>query len=108
MNLELVLTLITAKIGLVASTVTFWIKSVKNSVAKTRAENCSQIRDVLLGYIIEAEKLKNFSGAEKKQFVMMRVHNFATANKIIYDAERVGKRIDEIIALTQMVNCPSP
>jgi hypothetical protein len=103
-NIEIILSLVVTVAGFVTSTVAFASKYIKSHFLHRVAEDRLQIRDVLLGFIIEAEKFLNLSGKEKKEFVMERIETFAHETGTTYNAERVSKKIDEIIALAKVVN----
>jgi len=103
-NIEIILSLAATAMGFVASTVTFAVKYVKNKTAKIDAEHHIGVRDVLLGFIAEAEKIDGYTGTEKKAYVLEKVAQFAKSNRVGYCVDRVSAKIDEIIALTKLVN----
>ena len=51
-----------------------------------------------------AEQFTNYSGEEKKEYVMTRVNQFALENKIKFDSEAVNEKIEELIGLSKKVN----
>lgn len=58
-----------------------------------------------VGPIMEiAEKFDNYSGAEKKEYVITRVQQFAVENKLNYDSKTVSDKIEELINFSKKVN----
>lgn len=51
-----------------------------------------------------AEKFTNYSGAEKKEYVLTRINQLAIENGIKYDSDAVSEKIEQLIQLTKEVN----
>ena len=103
-NLEIIISVAGAALGLLVTTVTFLAKFIKNAKAKKVAENIVKIGNAMIPYIQEAETFLNYSGEEKKQYVMTKANQFAIDNNIPFDAEAVSDKIEELIGLTKQVN----
>lgn len=103
-NFEIIMSLIAGVVGFIFSTIAFAVKFFKSHSAKTAAEHKLEIGDVLLGFICEAETMSTLSGAEKKQFVLERVEAFARSNGLTYGIATISTKIDQIIALSRLVN----
>lgn len=103
-NLEIILSVAGTALGLLVTTVTFLAKFIKNAKAKKAAENIVDISNALIGYIEEAETFLNYSGEEKKQYVMTKANQFAIESGIKFDAEAVSAKIEELVGMTKQVN----
>jgi hypothetical protein len=103
-NLAAILSTATAAIGFLVTTVTFFTKFIKSERGKKIAEQIAKIGEAVLPYIKDAENFVNYSGAEKKAFVMTKANDFAIKNGIPFDAELVGAKIEELVGLTKSVN----
>ncbi len=103
-NTEIILSISSAALGLLITTVTFLSRFIKSAKAKKAAENLVKICNVIITFIEEAEGYLNYNGEEKKQYVMTKTNQYAIDNKIKYNAEIVSNKIDEFVALTQQVN----
>lgn len=103
-NLEIILSAAGTALGLLVTTVTFLAKFIKNAKAKKVAENIVDISNALIGYIEEAETFLNYSGEEKKQYVMTKANQFAIESGIKFDAETVSAKIEELVGMTKQVN----
>lgn len=103
-NLEIIISVAGAALGLLVTTVTFLSKFIKNAKGKKVAENIIKIGNAMIPYIQEAETFLNYSGEEKKQYVMTKANQFAIDNNIPFDAEAVSDKIEELIGLTKQVN----
>ena len=52
----------------------------------------------------EAEGFRNYTGAEKKNYVLTKMNQFSIDNKINYDEDYVSCKIEELIETTKVVN----
>lgn len=63
-----------------------------------------ELCNVLLPYIEKAEKFVNYTGEEKKEYVMTQVNRYALENGIKFDYNVVSSKIEEYIELSKEVN----
>ena len=103
-NLQIILSIASAALGLLITSVTFLAGFLKNANAKKVAENIVKIGEAVLPYIKQAESFNDYSGKEKKEFVMTKANQFAIENNIAFDSIAVSERIEELICLTKSVN----
>jgi len=103
-NLSLILSTIATAVGFLVTTLTFLLKFIKNAKAKKIAENVITIGNAIIPYIEQAESFINYSGAEKKEFVMTKANQFAINNGIDFDAGLVSAKIEELVKLSKEVN----
>ena len=103
-KLELFISVTGAGVGLLVTTLTFLIKSIKNAKAKKKAQQIISICGAIFPYIKQAETFMNFTGSEKKEFVMTKANQFAIENGFSFDQELVNEKIEELVELTKEVN----
>lgn len=103
-KLSLMLSVAGTVLGLLITTLTATCKWVKNSKAKTVAENIIKISNFILPYIEKAETFISFTGEEKKAYVMTKANQYAIDNGIKFDEEQISSKIDELVALSKLVN----
>lgn len=103
-HLKLLLSFAVTVLGLLISTLTFLIKSIGNAKAKKKASELLELCNVLLPYIEKAEKFVNYTGEEKKEYVMTQVNRYALENGIKFDYNVVSSKIEEYIELSKEVN----
>lgn len=103
-HLKLLLSFAVTVLGLLISTLTFLIKSIGNAKAKKKANELLELCNVLLPYIEKAEKFANYTGEEKKEYVMTQVNRYALENGIKFDYNIVSSKIEEYIELSKEVN----
>lgn len=103
-DIEIILSIAGTALGLLITTLTFIAKFVTNARAKKTIENTVKIGNAILPYIQEAEKFINYSGAEKKQYVLTKATQFALDNNIKLDIGLVEEKIEEIVTATKLVN----
>lgn len=104
MNLELFLSLLGTLLGFAISLLTLILKLSKNKKVRKAAEQLLIITDQLNQCILEAEQFKNYTGQEKKNYVLTKMNQFSIDNHIQYDQEYISNRLEEMIHLTKNVN----
>lgn len=107
-KVELFLSFLVTVFGLLISTFTFLLKSVKNGKAKQIAQQILNVTEAMIPYIEQAEKFLNYSGEEKKAYVITRIKEYAIENKIKIDNDFIDKKIEEFVELTNKVNALKP
>lgn len=103
-NLEIILSVAGAALGLLVTTVTFLTKFITNAKAKKAAENIIAIGNAMIPYIEQAETFVNFSGEEKKEYVLTKANRYSLEHGIAFDENAVSEKIEELIDLTKRVN----
>ncbi|MCH5151039.1 MAG: hypothetical protein J1F65_00035 [Clostridiales bacterium] len=103
-NIEKILALISACLGIIITATGFLIPLVKNAKAKRTLEILNMISNEVKGFIVEAEQFVNYSGTEKKQYVITRVNQLAIENKWKFDEDVVSEKIEEMISISKSVN----
>ncbi len=103
-NIQLILSMLVTIIGFFISTITFLSKYIKNANAKKKLSSMVRLGEALIPFIEEAEKFVNYSGSEKKTYVITRMRDFALNNKMKFDYEQVNDKIEELVELSKIVN----
>ncbi len=103
-HLELFFSLSGAVLSLLITSITFITKFLKSSKAKNIAENILEICNALLPLISQAEKLTNYTGEEKKKYVMTLIRQYAFDKKLSFDYQEISEKVDELVALSKDVN----
>ncbi len=103
-NLQVLLSFLGSILGLLFTTIIFLKKSIKNKKLKKVLEKAEQITKEIIPCIIEAEHFVNYTGNEKKNYVMTKVNQFAIENQIEFDINYVSDKIEELILLSKEVN----
>lgn len=103
-NIHLYLSILAPMLTLLCTTVVFLQKFVKNKKLKRVLEKTEQITREIIPCITEAERFVNYSGAEKKEYVMTKINQYALENHIKFNQEEISKRIEELVSLTKEVN----
>ncbi|WP_441361629.1 hypothetical protein [Acholeplasma laidlawii] len=95
--MEMIITII----GLVLSNIIFIAKMFENKNTIKFEQN---IGLSLLTLIEEAEKFINYSGQEKKAYVMTRIKEDLLTKNIKFDISKIDQKIEELISLSNVVN----
>lgn len=106
-NLEKIITLASAGIGLLLTITGFLVPLVKNVKAKNRLSALNKLATMLQSLIVDAETFTNFSGAEKKEYVLTKANRYALENNIPFDEASVDAEIEKIVKLSKNVNISS-
>ena len=104
-NLHLIISTSATALGLAITTATFLAKALKSAKAKKRAERLLMVSDALLPYIEKAEGFVNFSGEEKREYVLTKANQFFIDKGIKFDEVLCSQKIEELVGLTRVVNC---
>lgn len=91
-------------IGLISALLVFMQKFFKNSKLNKTLKKSSQILNEIIPIIAEAEKFSNYSGKEKKEYVMTKLNQYAINNKMIFNEEIISNKIEDLINLSKNVN----
>lgn len=103
-SIQIFLSFLAPCVTLLFTTAVFLQKFVKNKRLKKILEKTEEITREIIPCIAEAEKLVNYSGIEKKEYVMTKLNQYAIKNNISFDEEEASRRIEELVALTKEVN----
>lgn len=110
-DIEIILSMAGTALGLLITTITFLAKFLQNSknkkvaeAAQKVAENIIKIGNAVLPFVEKAETFVNYTGAEKKEYVMSQAIKFAVDHNIPFDMELVSNKIEEIVTATKSIN----
>lgn len=108
-NLEIIISLASALLGLLVATVTFLVKFIKAAKTKNYAEAQKLLKDGASTTVAFVEQLKTktggvLDGTIKKSVAMSEMKAFCAEHNIKFDEQAVSDLIEEIVSLTKSVN----
>ena len=103
-ELEIFISLLGTVFTLLITTLTFIFKYSKSAKAKNILLSLNQVAGEVIPMIKEAEKLTNYTGEEKKAYVMTKLERFVINNNLKITKEDISNVIEELICLTNVVN----
>ncbi len=103
-ELKIIISLISAICGLLITLLTYLYRFSKNKKVKEKALEMILITNKLIPYIKEAELFINYTGIEKKEYVLTKIRQYAIGEKISLDEIEITKQLEEMISLTKDVN----
>ena len=103
-NLELILSLAGTALSLFIACMIFIAKLIRGYITKKKLKNSYVLLDAVAPLMEIAETFTNYSGEEKKEYVMTKVNQFAIENGITFNADAVTAKIEELIQLSKNVN----
>ncbi|MCL2522180.1 MAG: phage holin, LLH family [Erysipelotrichales bacterium] len=103
-DIEIILSLAATALTCLLAALTCFFKLLRAVKNKKKAENFIKIEEALLPFIEEAEKFTQFSGAEKKAYVLMRIAEVTAKQRIKLSTDEVSKKIDGLVSLSRNVN----
>lgn len=89
-NLEVILSLVGTSLSLLVAGVVFLIKLIQSVHSKKNKQNNDLLLEAVAPIVEIAEGYTNYSGEEKKEFVMTKVNQFAIENGIAFDTNRIS------------------
>ena len=111
MNISEILTWVVFGISFLSGLVSILIPYLKTAKAKKNAEKvvkalsgfeliCKNIQPL----VVKAEQFMNFSGVERKEWVMTQLRIIALKNSIVFDENAVSEKVEEVVSTTNKVN----
>lgn len=76
----------------------------KSSKVATAAKTALAITEEAKVLIAKAEAIVGFTGVSKKEWVMVKLNDYAIKNGLTYNEEQVDTIVESLIALTNKVN----
>lgn len=101
---NMLLTSVISACGLAISTITFIIKFFTSIRDKKFLSQMLLVSEAIIPLVEEAERFVNFSGIEKKEFVMTRVIELMNSNHWKISKETVSDKIESFVSLSKKVN----
>lgn len=103
-NIEIIISLGGTCLTLLLTTILFLKKTIKNKKVREIVKKVESLTNQIIPYIKEAEGYSNYSGVEKKSYVMTKLQAYALENKIAFNKEEISNKIESLIELTNEVN----
>lgn len=103
-NIKDILWIISAVVGILVTGIGFLIPLVKNQKVKKTLIVANKIALFVQTACTEAEKFVNYTGAEKKAYVITQAKEYAVANNINFNEEQVSEMIEQFITLSKLIN----
>ena len=103
-NLKDILWIISACTGILVTAISFLIPTVKNAKVKKALQVAQGVTEIIQKGCVEAEKFINYTGTEKKAYVMVQAKEYALSNNVPFDEETVSQQIDDLIKITKLIN----
>lgn len=103
-NLEILLSLAGTALSLLVACVTFIVKLIKNVKQRIAEQGATALLDAVTPIVEIAESMTNYSGSEKKEYVLTKVNQYAIENGIEFDANAVSDKIEQLVELSKQVN----
>ena len=103
-NFELILSLAGTAVSLFVACLTTVLKLVKNVRLRHRQEGVMTLLTAVAPIVEIAESFSNYTGAEKKEYVLTKINQFAIENGIEYDADAVSDKIEQLVDFSKQVN----
>lgn len=103
-NIEIILSLGGTCLTLLLTTILFLKKTIKNKKVREIVKRVESLTNQIIPYIKEAEGFSNFSGVEKKSYVMTKLQAYALENEIAFNKNEISNKIESLIELTNEVN----
>lgn len=103
-NLELILSLLGTSASLVFTMIIVIIKFIRCRKTSHSLEDEYELYNSISKLMEIAEEFTNYSGEEKKEFVITKLNQFAIENCLKFDVNKASNKIEELIMLSKNVN----
>lgn len=103
-NSEWILSLAATALSLLVACISFVIKLVKVVREKIKAKKFDELMDSIAPIMELAETHTEYSGADKKAYVLEKVSKYAAENGLIFEAQAVADKIEELVKFSKQVN----
>ena len=103
-KLEYIFSLVGTVLSFLVALLTLILKLMKVLKDKSITEDREKLVEKLLELVVEAEGRLEYSGKEKKAYVMEKVSEFASREDIEADLEFVSEEIEKLVELSKQVN----
>ena len=103
-NFEVVLSLAGTALSLLITSIIFVVRLVTAVREKRNMQSSSFLYETVAPLMEIAENFSNYSGEEKKQFVLTKVNQFAIENGLKFDAETTAAQVEKLIELSKKIN----
>lgn len=111
MNISDILSWVIFGISFLLGLVSTLIPYLKTAKAKKNAEKLVKalsgfelIVEHIQPYVVKAEQFRNFSGPERKEWVMTQLKLLALEHSIVFDEVAISEKVEEVVATTNKVN----
>ena len=103
-EIKMYVSYITPILTIICSFLIFIKYKIKKKQVSKVIENKEELMKKIIPYIEEAEKFINFSGEEKKEYVMTKLKGYAIDCGIDFDENGISDKVEELIELSKKVN----
>ena len=103
-KIELLISLAGIAFSLFVAYILCFVKLLRSNRRSKKVKNKSILLDSVAPIVEIAEEYEDYSGEEKKEYVLTKVNQFAIENGMEFNEEDVSKKIEELIELSKIVN----
>ena len=103
-KLEYIFSLVGTVLSFLVALLTLVLKLMKVLKDKSITEDREKLVEKLLELVVEAEGMLDYSGKEKKVYVMEKISEFASEKEIDTDIEFISEEIEKLVKLSKHVN----
>lgn len=103
-NFELIISLIGTLASLVVASVVFIVRIIQLIKTRNGLAGGELLLDALTSFMKSAEDLSDLSGAQKKEYVLVKLGEFAAENGIPFSEKDISDKIEQLIELSKRVN----
>lgn len=103
-EIKMYVSYITPILTIICSFLIFLKNKIKKKQVSKMVEKTEELMKRIIPYIEEAERFTNFSGEEKKEYVMTKLKGYAINFGIDFDENSISNKVEELIELSKKVN----
>ena len=103
-SVEWLISIIGTILSLLLTSIVCLVKAIQKGKQKRSIEENTIFLEALAPLMELAEKYENYTGEEKKAFVLTKMNQLAIENHLKFNEEEVSKKIEELIVLSKEIN----
>lgn len=103
-NWEMLLSVLGTILSLLLTCLICFVKIARSSKQRKAIKDNIALLDAVAPLMEIAETFTHYTGAEKKEYVLTKINQFAIENGLQFNAEEVSAKIEELIKLSLEVN----
>ena len=103
-NIQEIITVVSSGVALAGTIIGLAVSLIKSVKGKKASEALNLITNAVRECVAKAEEFKNYTGSDKKEWVLTKVNQFCIDRKIKFDPIEVSEAIEATIKLTNEVN----
>ena len=103
-KIKIIISLLATTLSLLFTTSLSLFKFINSKKLNKKIIDENDLYNTIIDLMKIAEEFTNYSGIEKKEYVLTKLNQLSIDNKVNFDIEKASSKIEELISLSKNVN----